>query len=306
MKKVNQSYDPLISICLISYNHQDYIKLAIESIINQKNIPNNSWELIIADDFSTDNSKNIILEFKKKFPKKIKLILQPKNIGAGKNFICLLEKAKGKYISYLEGDDLWTNDNKIQLQFNLLENNPKLVGCFGNSNIINDKGQIIEDLFLKNLVPDEISQKDLWNSDYLGQTGTWMFKRSVLEKINPLFYKYPWDRILQFGLADYGNWGYIDAILSSYRIHSTGSYSMVDSIKQLEYLNEINKIIFSNKLWRKKYNFILRKKLSYLNFEIYKSSNYKKNYFKKLISMINVLYYCESKVDAIKALLKNF
>ncbi len=297
---------PLISVCLITYNHKDYINNAIESILKQKGLKEESWEIIIADDCSTDNTQTIISDYKKKYPKRINTILHKMNIGADKNFIGLLAKAKGKYIAYLEGDDFWTDENKLKIQFEFLEKNRHLVGCFGNSNVIDKNNRVIEKFFLKTKIPNEISQKDLWNSNYIGQTGTLMFAKSALEKIHPIFYKYPWDRILQFGLADHGNWGYIDKIFSSYRIHSAGTYSMIGSKKQLENLNEINKTIYSVKNWRKKYNHILRKKLSYLNLELYKQNVKEKNNLKKIKSMFAVLYYCESKTQAIKALLKNF
>ncbi|MBJ7429339.1 MAG: glycosyltransferase [Bacteroidia bacterium] len=114
--------EPIVSVCLITYNHAKYIAQAIESVLMQQT--NYEWELVIADDFSTDGTREIIKEYKTKYPEKIKLILQEKNVGANKNWIDLLSYPKSKYIAYFEGDDYWIDKNKLQKQIDFLESNP--------------------------------------------------------------------------------------------------------------------------------------------------------------------------------------
>ena len=120
----------LLSVCLITFNHKDYIVEAIESILMQK--VNFSWELIIADDYSTDGTREIILDYKNKYPDFIKLIFQEKNVGAAKNFMDLMTSPTSKYISYIEGDDYWTDNLKLQKQIEFLENNPEYTICMHN------------------------------------------------------------------------------------------------------------------------------------------------------------------------------
>jgi glycosyltransferase involved in cell wall biosynthesis len=112
---------PLVSICLITYKHEAYIRQAIDGVLLQN--VNFDWELIIADDCSPDRTRQILEEYKEKYPKLITLILQQKNIGGGKNFARLMEAANGKYIAYLEGDDYWTHPLKLQMQIDFLESN---------------------------------------------------------------------------------------------------------------------------------------------------------------------------------------
>jgi len=114
---------PLLSVCLITYNHVNFIKDAVDGVLMQ-NVTFN-WELIIADDFSTDGTRQILLDYKKKHPEFIKLILQEKNVGAAKNWIDLITTPKSKYIAYFEGDDYWTDPNKLQKQVDFLEANPE-------------------------------------------------------------------------------------------------------------------------------------------------------------------------------------
>jgi len=112
---------PLVSVCLITYNHENYIRQAIDGILMQEvDFP---WEIIIADDASFDQTQNIIREYHQKYPDLIKPNLKKKNVGAGLNFVELINSAKGKFVAYLEGDDYWTDPFKLQKQVDFLESN---------------------------------------------------------------------------------------------------------------------------------------------------------------------------------------
>ena len=111
----------LLSVCLSTYNHVKYIREAIDGVLMQK--VNFSWELIIADDFSTDGTREIVLSYKEKYPEFIKLVLQEKNVGALRNWFDLLNVPASKYIAYFEGDDYWTDSYKLQRQVDFLEKN---------------------------------------------------------------------------------------------------------------------------------------------------------------------------------------
>ncbi len=131
---------PLLSVCLITYNHGKYICPAIESVLMQK--VNFTWELIIADDCSTDDTREILIAYQKKYPDFIKLILQEKNVGAAQNWMDLVVAPTSKYIAYLEGDDYWTNPNKLQMQIDFLEQHPKYSACIHNSTVLRDEVEI--------------------------------------------------------------------------------------------------------------------------------------------------------------------
>ncbi len=113
---------PLVSVCLITYNQAQYIKDAIEGVLAQKvTFP---IELIIADDFSTDGTREIIIEYQKKYPELINLILQEKNVGPHQNWMDLIQSPVSEYIAYFEGDDYWIDDEKLQSQVDFLEAHP--------------------------------------------------------------------------------------------------------------------------------------------------------------------------------------
>ncbi len=112
---------PLVSICMITYNHSLHIEKAIRGVMLQKTeFP---IELVIGEDCSTDNTKEIIDKCIEKYPKKIKVITSEKNVGMIKNAYRTFKKCKGKYIAICEGDDYWHNEYKLQKQADYLKRN---------------------------------------------------------------------------------------------------------------------------------------------------------------------------------------
>lgn len=125
----------LVSIFMITYNHEKYIAQALESILMQK--VDFEYEIIIGDDYSTDKTRDILKSYKERYPERIKLILRDKNIGVTNNVIEVYKNCTGKYIAMLEGDDYWTDKNKLQIQVDFLEDNIEYSGCFHNTKIYN-------------------------------------------------------------------------------------------------------------------------------------------------------------------------
>ncbi|MBD8082323.1 glycosyltransferase family 2 protein [Chryseobacterium caseinilyticum] len=121
---------PDICISMLTYNHGKYITDALQGILSQNTAY--SYKIVLADDFSTDNTRQLLLEFQKKHPSLIKLILQDKNVGAAGNNSVLHEHIEGKYVAALEGDDYWTEPDKLQKQVDFLEKNQEYSMCFHN------------------------------------------------------------------------------------------------------------------------------------------------------------------------------
>jgi len=112
---------------MITYNQEKFVAQAIKSVMMQKT--NFDFELIIGDDKSTDATTNIINDFVKRYPKKIKLLPSENNIGPIKNFLKTLQSCRGQYIAILEGDDYWLSKNKIQNQVDFLDLRPDFMIC---------------------------------------------------------------------------------------------------------------------------------------------------------------------------------
>ena len=123
---------PLVSVIMITYGHEKYIEEAIRGVFLQKtNFP---FELIISNDKSPDSTDEIVKNIIKYAPENIsvKYIQHPENIGMLPNFISTLKIATGKYIAVCEGDDYWTDENKLQKQIDFLEKNEDFTLTFHN------------------------------------------------------------------------------------------------------------------------------------------------------------------------------
>ena len=222
--------EPLLSVCLITYNHAKYIKEAIEGVLMQK--VNFSWELIIADDFSTDGTREILLEYKKKHSDFIKLILQEKNIGPAKNWMDLLSYPKSKYIAYFEGDDYWTDPYKLQKQVDFLEANSDFSLCFHNSEVIfsnSKKTQLFNQLQTREYSLNEIVY------EWIIPTASVVFRKSAYnqEKINNPNYLYG-DIILFISVGENGRIWCINEVMSVYRKHESSLTSNINNTIKLQ------------------------------------------------------------------------
>ena len=115
-----------VSVCIITYMHEKYISQALDSVFMQKT--NFDFEVIVGEDASTDGTREILLEYKEKYGDKLVLVLHDENVGVSKNSISVQKKVRGKYIASLEGDDFWTDEYKLQKQYDILEKYPQYSG----------------------------------------------------------------------------------------------------------------------------------------------------------------------------------
>lgn len=121
LSKNNTADIPLVSVCMCTYNHENYLSEAIESILLQKT--GFLIELLIGEDCSTDNTRKIVEKYVSAYPDLIIPVFPPKNVGSTRNLLSLIEKARGKYIAICDGDDYWTDPLKLQKETDFLEQN---------------------------------------------------------------------------------------------------------------------------------------------------------------------------------------
>ena len=227
------SSTPKVSICCITYNHENFIKDTIEGFLSQKtDFP---FEIIIHDDCSTDNTRKVIDHYHNSNPDKIRIIYQKENIKSkGKAiFPITFESAKGKYIALCEGDDYWTDPNKLQKQVNFLEENSDYIVCYHNATIIDESGELLSNSKLPNHLQRDFSSFELIKGVML--LPLTMCFRNVIKEV-------PWeynqvlngDKFLISLLGNYGKGKYLgDIIPSVYRKHSNSIWSSLDDFRQL-------------------------------------------------------------------------
>ena len=122
---------PLVSVCMTAYNHAPYIARAIEGVLKQRTTF--GVELIIGEDCSTDNTLATCREYAERYPDRIRLITAAKNVGMRENYRRTALAGQGRYVAYCDGDDYWTDEEKLQRQVEALEADPELGMCYTRS-----------------------------------------------------------------------------------------------------------------------------------------------------------------------------
>lgn len=223
--------DPLVSICCLTYNHENFISQTIESFLSQKtSFP---VEILIHDDASTDNTKKIVMEYVAKYPDVIRPIFQKENkySKGERSFIghYILPSVRGKYIALCEGDDYWIDPLKLEKQINFLENNPDCSICFHAAHHINEgensKNFIHRPFFKPRDFKFSIRIAILGGGAFM-TTNSMVFVAKYLKDLPAYYYKAPVEDLpLMLFLACHGHIGYLEDIMSVYRMRTEGSWS---------------------------------------------------------------------------------
>ena len=177
---------PKVSVCVVTYNQEKYIRQCLQSLVDQET--DFSFEVLVADDCSTDGTRAIVQEFAAKYPSLVKPILHKKNIGPYKNFIFVHEQATGEYIAHMDGDD-FALPQKLQVQSNYMNQHQECNIVWHRMLIINDKtGVVAEDLLdLEKLPKDGFKRADIFRLITIGLNSSKMYRASVRDVELPNF-----------------------------------------------------------------------------------------------------------------------
>lgn len=273
--KINSEEPPLVSISCITYNHVHYIRQCLESIVMQKT--NFVYEVLIHDDCSTDGTTEIIKEFESKYPDIIKPIYEKENQwvkGKKGSSVFNFPRAKGKYIAMCEGDDYWTDPDKLQKQVDILERNPQY-SCCTHQTIINRDGKETNEFFS----PLNANNNTYKLNDVLGDrhfhTASYLFRNTPY--ITNLPKVVSGDKLLILIIASIGDIFCLSDTMAVYRKTATG---MSANVKFEDMKNDLNMIPYLKSM---NHNFPVIKEKSY----IYKTIAL----YSRDISLWNKLYY---------------
>lgn len=243
--------DIKVSIFVITYNQKDYISKTLDSLVKQKT--SFKYEILVNDDCSTDGTQEIILKYKEEYPELVKPILQTENQyskGINPNKAFNYPRAKGKYIAMCEGDDYWSDEKKLQLQYDALESNLECSICVHDTRMINVQGDYLSSKFPSVEIEEGIiSAKnymhyELVENPWLFQTSSFFMRKDFYDSfINDgkafanLFPVGDKPLILYFLLK--GNAYYVKREMSCYRTNSGGIITTLkrDNDKHLAYIN---------------------------------------------------------------------
>lgn len=243
----------MVSVICMAYNHEKFIRQTLDGFIKQKT--SFSFEVIVHDDASTDKTADIIKEYESQFPDIIKPIFQCENqygkgINVLKNYI--LPKLRGQYLAWCEGDDYWTESDKLQKQVDALEQNLNCAACFSKVEQISYEGKALEEYYpIKDFATGVIKKDDFiaYSLDpgpvkgFPWQISGFMTKKALYQdyRLNPPSFVNKFEvgdlpLFLYVGLV--GDVYYIDEIMSHYRTgnpHSWIGRTNSDPLQKAQY-----------------------------------------------------------------------
>ena len=313
-----ENSDIKVSICCLTYNHERYVRKALDSFLMQKT--NFKYEILIHDDASTDGTADIIREYEEKYPDIIKPIYQTENQYKQRvkiNWQHQFPRTKGKYIALCEGDDYWCDSNKLQLQYDTLEHS-RAVFCAHCVRLVTESGEKMGK-YIPNIIEEHYQSGEKFLRDLLTrkpypfQTSSYMFRKQTIIKeckAIPDFIKCApvGDVFFMMLMATKGDICYIDREMSCYRQFSTSSWSVSYASKRQ------NRIIHEERFYRAMelfneytnyaYNSLVQERLNKIRFMLLEfEGQYQElikppylNYFKQLSVMERIYIMCGIKI----------
>jgi len=229
--------NPLVSICVQTYQQSSFIKMCLDSILMQTT--EFEYEILIGEDESSDDTRDICLEYADRHPDKIRLFLHSrKNVifikdkPTGRfNLVYNLFKARGKYIAFLEGDDFWIDPYKLQKQAAFLEKNKDFSMCFGQYLILNNDTNRIKQgpQYRKNI----FTTTDLLQGYNFIHISTGLYKKNSILPLPEIFVKFPMgDWPLNIITSLHGKIFCFCDNFSVYRRHSQNTWANTNILEQ--------------------------------------------------------------------------
>lgn len=222
-----------LSVAIVTYNQEKYIKQCLDGIVMQH--VDFDYEIIIGDDSSGDNTRTICEEYAKIYPQ-IKVLPKQNRMGIGQNWMRVLQACSGDYFAFCEGDDYWTNKNKLSIQVAFLDEHPQCSMCYTDCDIYyEDTNKYQKNILKKGLAYiDDVNP--LKAKGYQSNV-TWVFRRNVIEELD--FNKFSIDStsILFFEMYLHGSVHGLDISTGVWRRHS-GSETASDNSSEKKYQYE--------------------------------------------------------------------
>ena len=164
------SHEVKVTVCVVTYNQEKYIRECLESVLNQE--ADFNYEVIVGDDGSDDNTRSIICELLEKYPRKLKAVFHDKNVGPTKNYFSVHNLARGEYVAHLDGDD-YALPNKLKALVSHLDKHEDCAIVWHRIKILDENGRFALGMPLTPVI-ETYGKSKLYISDlalYYGLTG---------------------------------------------------------------------------------------------------------------------------------------
>jgi len=223
---------PKATIFVLTHNHADWIGQALDSALAQE--APFEYELLVADDFSSDGTRERVLEYADRHPGRIRTFLPDRNLGIAGIWLQAARQCRGEYVAILEGDDFWTSPDKLAKQVDLLDRNPGWSTCFHRATLFFDDGSRPSRPATPAFSKDVFDLDDILRSCFIPFL-TVVFRRDVLATVPAWLFEYRWfDWLFHISCAQRGQIGFLDEDMASYRVHAAGNWSARSRLTQLQ------------------------------------------------------------------------
>lgn len=228
----NKESPPIVSICCATFNHEQFIHDAMHGFLSQRTLF--PFEILVHDDASTDNTLEVVRDYQSRFPSIIRVIAQSENqYSKGRRIVgeLIMPEAKGQYLAICEGDDYWTDPEKLAKQVRFLENNPDYVLCYSDCvGLDQESGNTVKVAGVR----WDLSERELQETASIFTLTTCF--RNVLHPWPVEVSRAPYgDLTLWSLLGDHGKGKFLRDIGSSrYRMHTAGLHSMQTRNRKLQ------------------------------------------------------------------------
>jgi glycosyltransferase involved in cell wall biosynthesis len=220
---------PLVSVLLVTYNHERFIERALASIESQ--ILDGTMEVVVADDSSHDKTRSVILDWAERVDFDVRILPGEERLGITRNYHRGFSGCEGRYIAVLEGDDEWISVDKLQLQVDLLEGHPELSMAANRVLLYDDDTGSSGALPLIGLdtMHVEVTSRQLADNNWFATFSCCMYRAEVLERLDPeIFETTAYDWLINMAVTEYGDAGLVPQIGTLYRVHQNGQWSQAD------------------------------------------------------------------------------
>ncbi len=259
--------DVEVSVICNAYNHGRYIRDALNGFVMQKT--DFKYEVLVHDDASTDNTADIIREFEAKYPDIIKPIYQTENQYSKDVWITdvyQVRRSKGKYLALCEGDDYWTDPDKLQKQYDALESHPEIDMCVHASTLVNaTDGSVSGTVEYGSEVTVIPVERVIEGGGNFISTNSLFFRREILTDRRKFVDVCPLDYTYQISGSINGGMLYLPDNMSAYRVSVPGSWSVTSNKNRRANLNFVKELMAGLKQLdidtNKKYHGLISKKL---------------------------------------------
>lgn len=211
-----------ISVIVVTYNHEPFLAEALDGVLAQSAI--NDAEIIISEDGSSDGTRAIVERYAQRHPDRITAIFSPHNLYSMRVLNRAIEAARGDYIAYLDGDDVWTDPHKLARQMELLDANPQMAMCYHNADLVDRAGA---PLGRTHIIPGKpvADLFDLIRTNPIPACSAF-YRAPAIKPLPEWMDRAPCgDWMLHLIAAQTGEVGYIDEVMGVYRQHPDGMWS---------------------------------------------------------------------------------